>query len=230
MLIRKMESKFSLRDKEKVKNLDRKHNHPKASSGAYCSSCGSSKEHNSRCHESLIEFACSACFFCIFCPLSIVWCCAQMPCKIGWRTARYAINWACCGSDKRVFVEYSSFSDIDLDDLPSKSPNNSSYPFNSARSRTSHRTNDSRQIPPKGQYLTWTNDKDGLDLVWKILDRAFANPFMDQEAVALLERPFEAKEVKAGAFQIRPMKAPGIEAKPSHMRKDLNKTLITLNP
>ncbi|KAK6249704.1 hypothetical protein SCA6_003709 [Theobroma cacao] len=85
MLIRKMESKFSLRDKEK------------------------------------------------------------MPCKIGWRTARYAINWACCGSDKRVFVEYSSFSDIDLDDLPSKSPNNSSYPFNSARSRTSHRTNDSRR-------------------------------------------------------------------------------------
>ncbi|XWS60917.1 hypothetical protein CRYUN_Cryun07bG0079600 [Craigia yunnanensis] len=101
----------------------------------------SSKEQNSKCCDNLIEFACSACFFCIFCPLSIVWCCTKLPCKIGWRTARYAINWACCRPDKRVSAEYSSFSDIDLDDMHCKSPNYSSSPFNCARSRIRHRTN-----------------------------------------------------------------------------------------
>ncbi|XVF09543.1 hypothetical protein REPUB_Repub07fG0103000 [Reevesia pubescens] len=112
---------------------------PYASSSS-SSSRVSSKEQNSKCRDNLIEFACSACFFCIFCPLSIVWCCAKLPCKLGWRAARYAIKWACCRSDKRVFAKYSSFSDIDLDDLPCKIHNISSHPFNSAR-RTSHRTN-----------------------------------------------------------------------------------------
>lgn len=119
-------SLFSQGNKEKVKYLGVgcKHKHMKKASSS-SSSGVSPKEHNPKCRDSLIEFGCSACFFCIFCPLSVVWCCAKLPCKIGWRTARYAINWACCcTSDKRVSAEYSSFSDLDFDDIdmPCKSP------------------------------------------------------------------------------------------------------------
>ena len=31
------------------------------------------------------------------------------------------------------------------------------------------------EIPPKGQYLTWTNNRQGNDMVWERLDRGFAN-------------------------------------------------------
>ncbi|XVF53867.1 hypothetical protein PTKIN_Ptkin05aG0133800 [Pterospermum kingtungense] len=101
------------------------------------SPCSSSKEQNSKCCNNLIEFACGACFLGISCPLSIVWNCVKLPCKIAWRTARYAINWGCCRSDEKVFAEYSSFSDIDLDDLPCQSLNISS----SARTRCRIRGN-----------------------------------------------------------------------------------------
>ncbi|KAL5748855.1 hypothetical protein ACOSP7_025898 [Xanthoceras sorbifolium] len=71
----------------------------------------------SKCYEKVIEFACSACLLCVFCPLSIVWCCIKLPCKLAYRAARHR---TCCGSEKRVFAAYSSFSDIDSDSLPCK--------------------------------------------------------------------------------------------------------------
>ncbi|XVF50543.1 hypothetical protein PTKIN_Ptkin04bG0109500 [Pterospermum kingtungense] len=139
MRIRKTESLFFLPNKGKVKYLDCKHKHMTKASGPNAYSSSSSSSSSTKCRDNLIEFACSACFFCVFCPLSMVWCCAKLPCKIGWRTVRYAINWVCCGSDKRVSAaaEYSSFSDLDLDDMPCKSPSCSSYP----KTRIRHRPN-----------------------------------------------------------------------------------------
>ncbi|MBA0559307.1 hypothetical protein Golob_016274, partial [Gossypium lobatum] len=57
----------------------------------------------------------------------------------------YVIKWACnyCKTDNKVFAEYSSFSDIDLDDMPSlphkSSPTHSFHPFSCACTRTRHR-------------------------------------------------------------------------------------------
>ena len=31
------------------------------------------------------------------------------------------------------------------------------------------------EIPPMGQYITWTNNRKGTDLIWERLDRSFAN-------------------------------------------------------
>ncbi|KAK8692674.1 hypothetical protein V6N13_070281 [Hibiscus sabdariffa] len=96
----------------------------------------SSKENKSKCRDRIIELACSACCFCIFCPLSVVWCCAKLPCKF----ARNVIKWACCRSDKKVIAEYSSFSDIDPDDMPPcESPSYSFHPFCCACAKIRHR-------------------------------------------------------------------------------------------
>ncbi|KAJ6293590.1 hypothetical protein OIU76_021776 [Salix suchowensis] len=78
-----------------------------------------------RCHHKAVEFACSACLFCVFCPLSIVWCCIKLPCKIGCRAAgqaRKRFPRCChCGSEKKFYSSYSSFSDMDDSDIrPSK--------------------------------------------------------------------------------------------------------------
>lgn len=86
-------------------------------------SCSSSKVKDSKCYNTATEFACSACLLCLSCPLSVAWCCIKMPCKIAWRaTIRAKKNWdCCCGSEKRIFAaDYSSFSDIEPDSLPSK--------------------------------------------------------------------------------------------------------------
>ena len=31
------------------------------------------------------------------------------------------------------------------------------------------------EIPSQGQFMTWTNNRDGEDVVWERLDRGFAN-------------------------------------------------------
>ncbi|KAJ4713449.1 Phospholipid scramblase [Melia azedarach] len=76
---------------------------------------------NSKVCSKVAEFACSACFLCVCCPLSIAWCCIKLPCKIGWRAARRATHWACYGSNQKIVAAYSSFSDIDSDSMPCKS-------------------------------------------------------------------------------------------------------------
>ncbi|KAG5229882.1 Phospholipid scramblase [Salix suchowensis] len=91
-------------------------------------SCFFSGRKDSRCHHKAVEFACSACLFCVFCPLSIVWCCIKLPCKIGCRAAgqaRKRFPRCChCGSEKKFYSSYSSFSDMDDSDIrPSKQGN-----------------------------------------------------------------------------------------------------------
>ncbi|KAJ4826521.1 hypothetical protein Tsubulata_023963 [Turnera subulata] len=77
-------------------------------------SCPKGKEDPTCCYKAA-EFGCSACLFCVSCPLCIAWCCIKLPCKIGLKAAGRAKHWICCGSEKKVFAEYSSFSDIDSD-------------------------------------------------------------------------------------------------------------------
>ncbi|KAL1141073.1 hypothetical protein V6Z11_A11G002900 [Gossypium hirsutum] len=141
---RKMENKFFFSLGTKKSTLIGKNNIIAMKKASFSSSSSSSPQvsSKSKCSESLVEFCCSACFFCIFCPLSVVWCCAKLPCKV----AGYVIKWACnyCKTDNKVFAEYSSFSDIDLDDMPSlphkSSPTHSFHPFSCACTRTRHRS------------------------------------------------------------------------------------------
>ncbi|KAJ6868502.1 hypothetical protein NC651_033547 [Populus alba x Populus x berolinensis] len=81
------------------------------------SSCFFPGRKDSKCHHEAVEFACSSCLFCVSCPLSIVWCCIMLPCKIGCKAAGQARKrFTCCrhcGSEKKI---YSSFSDIDDSD------------------------------------------------------------------------------------------------------------------
>jgi hypothetical protein len=111
----RMESQVLLRDKAKAACLDRRHGH-KASSSCSCS-CSS---RDSRCFDKSAECLCSACLLCVCCPLALVWGCFKIPCKLGWRAAKNARRWACCGSEMRDYAAYSSFSDDDSDLLPSK--------------------------------------------------------------------------------------------------------------
>ncbi|KAL6281617.1 hypothetical protein ACE6H2_018498 [Prunus campanulata] len=83
------------------------------------SSYNTSRGRKSKWCEKATEFLCSACLLCISCPLAVVWCCIKVPCKVGWHAAQHAGHCA-CGSGKRVYASYSSFSDIDLDILPGK--------------------------------------------------------------------------------------------------------------
>ncbi|KAE9610548.1 hypothetical protein Lalb_Chr07g0187771 [Lupinus albus] len=68
-----------------------------------------------RCKENLVEFLCSCCMLCVCCPLSVICCSIKVPFRICEKAMRGAWNWTCYGSKSRVFAEYSSFSDIDLD-------------------------------------------------------------------------------------------------------------------
>nr|XP_011466934.1 PREDICTED: uncharacterized protein LOC105352219 [Fragaria vesca subsp. vesca] len=74
----------------------------------------------SKCCNKATEFLCSACLLCISCPLTVFWCCIKLPCKVGWHAAKHARK-TVCGSGKRVYASYSSFSDVDLNILPGKS-------------------------------------------------------------------------------------------------------------
>lgn len=65
--------------------------------------------------KKIAEFVCNTCLLSVCCPLSIFWCCLKLPCKIGWLSAKRARQEVCCGSSKKVFAMYSSFSDIDSD-------------------------------------------------------------------------------------------------------------------
>ncbi|CAN8302879.1 unnamed protein product [Cochlearia groenlandica] len=78
------------------------------------------------------EIAFNVCCFCIYCPLCVLWCCIKQPCKIGWRAilkAKRRLN-GCSGcgcgrvfSRKVLAADYSSFSDIDSDDVNCKAHN-----------------------------------------------------------------------------------------------------------
>lgn len=107
----KMESRFLLQEESRCQM---KAARPTATS---CSAAFK----NSRFCGKVAEFACSACLFCVCCPLSFACCCIKLPCKIGWRATQRAVQWAACASKKRIFAAYSSFSDIDSDSMPCKS-------------------------------------------------------------------------------------------------------------
>lgn len=102
----------------------------------------SSKRQDSKCYYKAAEFACSACLFCVSCPLSIVWCCIKLPCEIGWKAAGNAKHWTCCGSEKIVYAAYSSFSDTDSDSLPIKVGKSHCNTFGSCKNRVSHKANE----------------------------------------------------------------------------------------
>uniref|UniRef100_A0A5B7BLL7 Uncharacterized protein n=1 Tax=Davidia involucrata TaxID=16924 RepID=A0A5B7BLL7_DAVIN len=95
---------------------------PKAVS-SFVKSCmwgGFQIKDSTKCCNKATEFICSACMLCVSCPLTIVWCCIKLPCKIGWRMAQHAKHRACCASQKKICAAYSSFSDIGFDIQPSE--------------------------------------------------------------------------------------------------------------
>ncbi|ESQ30649.1 hypothetical protein EUTSA_v10011863mg [Eutrema salsugineum] len=76
------------------------------------------------------EVAFNVCCLCVYCPLCVLWCCIKQPCTIGWRAilkARRQLSG--CGGCGRSFsrrvlaTDYSSFSDIDSDDVNCKAHN-----------------------------------------------------------------------------------------------------------
>ncbi|CAN1840084.1 hypothetical protein LINPERHAP1_LOCUS35957 [Linum perenne] len=71
------------------------------------------------------EYGCSLCLCCVSCPLSMVWCCVKMPCKMGIRAAQAAKRQimssggsSSSSSSGSCWSAYysSSFSDIDFSD------------------------------------------------------------------------------------------------------------------
>ncbi|KAJ0230769.1 Uncharacterized protein HA466_0304860 [Hirschfeldia incana] len=76
------------------------------------------------------EVAFNICCLCVYCPLCVLWCCIKQPCTIGWRVilkARGQLSrCTSCGRShsRRVkAADYSSFSDIDSDDVNCKAHN-----------------------------------------------------------------------------------------------------------
>lgn len=76
------------------------------------------------------EVAFNVCCLCVYCPLCVLWCCIKQPCTIGWRAilkARGQLSrCTSCGrsySRKVKAADYSSFSDIDSDDVNCKAHN-----------------------------------------------------------------------------------------------------------
>ncbi|KAK2647946.1 hypothetical protein Ddye_015435 [Dipteronia dyeriana] len=102
-----MENRSLLEDQVKVKFLD---------GDGYGRNMKGRPVSCSKCYEKVAELACSACLLCVSCPLSIVWCCIMLPCRLAYRAARLVTQRTCCGSEKWVFGAYSSFSDIDSSD------------------------------------------------------------------------------------------------------------------
>nr|XP_023927456.1 uncharacterized protein LOC112038835 isoform X1 [Quercus suber]XP_023927457.1 uncharacterized protein LOC112038835 isoform X2 [Quercus suber] len=116
-----MESKFLLR-KEAIVSLDSRrldHRETIKTPTPNSTSCSCSSFASSQCCDKTTECLCSACLLCVCCPLAVVWGCFKLPCKIGWRAAKHAKQWTCCGSGMKGFAEYSSFSDNDSDFQPS---------------------------------------------------------------------------------------------------------------
>ncbi|CAN0876985.1 hypothetical protein LINGRAHAP2_LOCUS11611 [Linum grandiflorum] len=80
-----------------------------SSSGAASPSCTCGKA---------AEYGCSCCLCCVYCPLSVVWCCVKLPCKVGIRAAQAAKRhsgscWS-CGRKKPPYYYSSSFSDLEF--------------------------------------------------------------------------------------------------------------------
>lgn len=76
------------------------------------------------------EVAFNVCCFCVYCPLCVLWCCIKQPCTIGWRAIlRVKRQFSGCGvcgrslSRRVKAADYSSFSDIDSDDVNCKAHN-----------------------------------------------------------------------------------------------------------
>lgn len=76
------------------------------------------------------EVAFNVCCLCVYCPLCVLWCCIKQPLTIGWRAilnARRRLSG--CGGCGRSYssrvkaADYSSFSDIDSDDVNCKAHN-----------------------------------------------------------------------------------------------------------
>ncbi|KAL1214077.1 hypothetical protein V5N11_017243 [Cardamine amara subsp. amara] len=79
------------------------------------------------------EVAFNVCCLCVYCPLCILWCCIKQPCTIGWRAILNAKRkLSGCSGCSRIFsrrvlaADYSSFSDIDSDDVNCKVHHNCS--------------------------------------------------------------------------------------------------------
>ncbi|CAH8380846.1 unnamed protein product [Eruca vesicaria subsp. sativa] len=78
------------------------------------------------------EVAFNICCLCVYCPLCVLWCCIKQPCTIGWRAilkARSQLS-RCTGCGKSYSrrvkaADYSSFSDIDSDDVNGRAHNRS---------------------------------------------------------------------------------------------------------
>ena len=73
------------------------------------------------------EVVFNVCCLCVYCPLCILWCCIKLPCAIGWRAiqkaGRHLGGCSGCGrslSMKIKATDYSSFSDIDSDEVKYK--------------------------------------------------------------------------------------------------------------
>lgn len=115
-----METRVLLQEEANVKCLRERRDRTKKARHTAASSFPARLKNSKVCSK-VAEFACSACFLCVCCPLSIAWCCIKLPCKIGWRAARRATHWACYGSNQKIVAAYSSFSDIDSDSMPCKS-------------------------------------------------------------------------------------------------------------
>lgn len=76
-----------------------------------------SQGRNSKCRDKATESLCSGC---LLCPLTVAWCCINLPFKVGWHAAQHARHWACGSEKKTVYASDSTSSDIDLDNLPGK--------------------------------------------------------------------------------------------------------------
>uniref|UniRef100_A0A2P2MXS8 Uncharacterized protein LOC105352219 n=1 Tax=Rhizophora mucronata TaxID=61149 RepID=A0A2P2MXS8_RHIMU len=108
-------------------------------------SCHSSRGQDIKdCCYKAAECGCSGCLLCVFCPLCIVSCCIKLPCKIGLKAAKHAAQWVSCGSEKKVYASYSSFSDIESDD-PSAKVSKWDNSSGSSRYLMRHRTNGSKR-------------------------------------------------------------------------------------
>ena len=116
----KNQRKVVTKERTNVKHYhDCRHKNRVVSIGPSISASSSARQSPTSCCCKATEFVCSACLLCVACPLAIFWCCVELPCKLGWRATRRAVSWACYGLEPRVVAaDYSSFSDIDLDSLP----------------------------------------------------------------------------------------------------------------
>ena len=103
----------ALKDNTKHEEMKSKHSYS-CSSPSSSSNFPSSFGEKQKCSHKAIEFACSACL-CVCCPIIALWWCVKVPFRIGRCLVRKGKYKSCCGTNKRVFAVYSSFSDSDSD-------------------------------------------------------------------------------------------------------------------